>query len=139
FGFDDQTKHEERYAWAEEYMEVVYKLWEGSWEDDAYLCDRENGTFADFRKIHRINHVSERYRVRGPHTPSPSLQRTPVLFQAGSSPTGRAFAARHAEGTFIVSANPKAARKLVDETNQLVEQAGRRKGDLKYIQGLSFV
>ena len=139
FGFDDQTKHEERYAWAEEYMEVVYKLWEGSWEDDAFLRDRERGIFADYKKIHRINHVSERYRVRGPHTPSPSSQRTPVLFQAGASPTGRAFAARHAEGTFIVAANPRAGKKLVDETNQLLESHGRKKGDLKYIQGLSFV
>ena len=139
FGFGDQTKHEDRYAWAEEYMDVVYKLWEGSWEDDAYRSDRANDIFADYTKIHRINHESARYRVRGPHTSAPSMQRTPVLFQAGASPTGRAFAARHAEGTFIVASNPKAGRKLVDETNTLVENAGRKKGDLKFIQGLSFI
>lgn len=139
YGFDDQTKHEDRYAWAEEYMDVVYKLWEGSWEEDAYLSDRASGVFADHNKIHRINHKSGRYQVRGPHTPSPTLQRTPVLFQAGASPTGRAFAARHAEGTFIVAVNPRAGKTLVDETNALVEKNGRKKGDLKFIQGLSFV
>lgn len=139
FGFEHQTKHEERYAWAEEYMDVVYKLWEGSWEEDAFLVDRANDIFADYKKVHRINHASQRYRVLGPHTPSPSPQRTPVLFQAGASQTGRAFAARHAEGTFIVAANPRAGKKLVDETNRMLERFGRKKGDLKFIQGLSFV
>lgn len=139
FGYDQQTKHEERYAWADEYMEVVYKLWEGSWEDDGVLCDRPGGTYADYRKVHRINHESQRYRVPGPHTPSPSPQRTPVIFQAGASPTGRAFAAKHAEGTFIVAAHPQAGKKLITETNQLLVNNGRKKGDLKYIQGLSFV
>jgi alkanesulfonate monooxygenase SsuD/methylene tetrahydromethanopterin reductase-like flavin-dependent oxidoreductase (luciferase family) len=120
-------------------MDVVYKLWEGSWEEDAFLVDRANDIFADYKKVHRINHQSQRYRVLGPHTPSPSPQRTPVLFQAGASQTGRAFAARHAEGTFIVAANARAGKKLVDETNQMLEKFGRRKGDLKFIQGLSFV
>lgn len=139
FGYESQTKHEERYAWAEEYMDVVYKLWEGSWEEGAVLCDRESATYVDYRKVHRIRHESERYRVLGPHTPSPSPQRTPVLFQAGASPTGRAFAARHAEGTFIVAAHPEAGKKLVTETNALLEKCGRKKGDLKYLQGLSFI
>jgi len=139
FGAAHQTKHDERYAWADEYMEVLYKLWEGSWEEDAFLRDRDRGIFSDHRKVHRINHEGKRYKVRGPHTPSPSPQRTPTLFQAGASSTGRAFAARHAEGTFIVAVSPQSARKLVKETNQLVEQYGRKKGDLKYIQGLSFV
>lgn len=139
FGFDRIVPHEERYEWAQEYVDVVYKLWEGSWDDDAVLADRARNLYADPSKVHRIHHRSERYKVLGPHLSQPSPQRTPVLFQAGSSKTGRAFAARHAEGTFIVSLNPQGARRLVEDVNAQVEAAGRQAGDLKYIQGLSFV
>lgn len=139
FGFDHIVPHDERYAWAAEYVDIVYKLWEGSWEDDAVRADRLANVYADPSKIHRIHHESARYKVLGPHLTEPSAQRTPVLFQAGSSTAGRAFAARNAEGTFIVSLNPQAARKLVDSVNQLVVAAGRQAGDLQYIQGLSFV
>ncbi len=139
FGFDRIVPHDERYRWADEYMEVVYKLWEGSWEDDAVVVDRAANIYADPAKIHRIHHASERYKVLGPHLTQPSPQRTPVLFQAGSSRAGRDFAARNAEGTFIVSLNPEGARRLIQSVDAQVEAAGRRKGDLLYIQGLSFV
>ncbi|MDQ0475297.1 NtaA/DmoA family FMN-dependent monooxygenase [Labrys wisconsinensis] len=139
FGFDRIVPHDERYRWAEDYVDVVYKLWEGSWDEDAVRVDRRANVYADPDRIHRIHHRSERYKVLGPHLTQPSAQRTPVLFQAGSSRAGRAFAARHAEGTFIVSLSPEGARKLVEEVDAKVEAAGRRKGDLLYIQGLSFV
>ncbi|MGK2936525.1 MAG: NtaA/DmoA family FMN-dependent monooxygenase [Solirubrobacteraceae bacterium] len=135
----DLTDHDDRYAWAEEYLDVLYKLWEGSWEDDALLQDRATGIHADPSKIHKIHHVSERYQVEGPFLVAPSPQRTPLLFQAGSSPVGRRFAAKHAEAQFISSPNPDAARGLIDDTRRLVEEAGRHRDDLKFFQGLSFV
>jgi FMN-dependent oxidoreductase (nitrilotriacetate monooxygenase family) len=131
--------HDERYAWAAEYMDVVYKLWEGSWEEGAVLRDKAANRYADPSKIHRIRHEGGRYRVLGPHLTEPSPQRVPVLFQAGSSKAGREFAARNAEATFIVSLNPQGARVLIDSVNRLVESVGRKTGDLQYIQGLSFV
>lgn len=85
FGLEELTEHDECYEWAAEYMDVVYKLWEGSWDEGALLIDRERGIFADPSKIHKIHHVGKRYKVEGPHLPSPSPQRTPLLFQAGSS------------------------------------------------------
>jgi FMN-dependent oxidoreductase (nitrilotriacetate monooxygenase family) len=139
FGHDGLLAHDDRYAWAEEYVDVLYKLWEGSWEDDALRADRVSGVYADPAKIHKIHHVSERYRVEGPFLVSPSPQRTPLLFQAGSSPVGRRFAARNAEAQFIVSPNPEKARALIDDTRRLVAEQGRRPGDLKFFQGLSFV
>ncbi len=81
FGLEGLTAHDARYAWADEYVDVTYKLWEGSWDDDALLQDREAGIHADYDKVHRINHVGERYQVEGPHLVSPSPQRTPFLFQ----------------------------------------------------------
>jgi FMN-dependent oxidoreductase (nitrilotriacetate monooxygenase family) len=139
FGFERIVAHDERYAWADEYMEVVYKLWEGSWDDDAVIADKQSGIYADPTKIHRIYHSGKRYRVLGPHLTTPSPQRTPVLFQAGSSKAGRAFAARHAEGTFIASPNPAGARKAIAETRAFAQAAGRDPSDLLFIQGLSFV
>ncbi len=139
FGYDRLTEHDARYEWASEYLDVVYKLWEGSWDDDALLKDRARGVFSDGRCIHKINHVGERYRVEGPHLPSPSPQRTPFLFQAGSSPAGRRFAARHAEGQFIAAPNPAAAAALISDTRALAQQFGRHSTDIKFLQGLSFV
>ncbi|GAA2786609.1 LLM class flavin-dependent oxidoreductase [Saccharopolyspora taberi] len=139
FGYDDITPHDERYAWAEEYVDVVYKLWEGSWEDDALPQDKVRGVHGEFDRVHKIHHVGKRYRVEGPHLVAPSPQRTPLLFQAGSSPAGRRFAARNAEAQFISSPSPDAARDLIADTRGLVAEAGRHPDDLTFFQGLSFV
>lgn len=139
FGFDRIVPHDERYRWAEEYVDVVYKLWEGSWDEDAVVNDKAGNLYADPAKIHRIHHHGQRYKVLGPHLSQPSRQRTPVLFQAGSSRAGRAFAARHAEGTFIAAVNPHGARRQIEETRALVRASGRDAGDLLFIQGMSFV
>ncbi|SNB72949.1 FMN-dependent oxidoreductase, nitrilotriacetate monooxygenase family [Arboricoccus pini] len=139
FGFDEPVAHDERYAWADEYVEVVYKLWEGSWEDGAVLNDPAAGGYANSSLIHEIGHRGQRYRVEGPHLSSPSPQRTPVLIQAGSSKAGRAFAARNAEATFVVCLTPEAARVAVNEIRRDVVAAGRDPSDLLFFQGLSFV
>ncbi|OZC73399.1 LLM class flavin-dependent oxidoreductase [Rhodococcus sp. 06-418-5] len=139
FGYGDLALHEDRYAWADEYVDVVYKLWEGSWDDGALLQDKASGRHGDFSKVHKIDHVGARYSVEGPHLVAPSPQRTPLLFQAGSSPTGRRFAARNAEAQFIASPTPEAARSLIADTRRLVVEEGRSPGDLEFFQGLSFV
>lgn len=139
FGFDRLAEHDERYDWADEYLDVVFKLWEGSWDEDALPKDRQNGIYADASRIHKINHVGPRYRVEGPHLPSPSPQRTPLLFQAGSSTAGRAFAARNAEAQFIMAPNPTAARELISETRAIAERHGRRGEDIKFFQGTCLV
>jgi FMN-dependent oxidoreductase (nitrilotriacetate monooxygenase family) len=139
FNHHERLAHDERYALIDEYVDVLYKLWEGSWEDDALEQDRATGRHADPAKIHKINHVSEHYQVEGPFLVAPSPQRTPLLFQAGSSEAGKDFAARHAEAQFIGSPNPESARALIEETERLVQRYGRRREDLKFFQGLSFV
>jgi long-chain alkane monooxygenase len=138
-GHEGLPEHDERYRWAAEYVEVTYKLWEGSWEDDALLQDTERSLHADPAKIHKIDHIGERYRVAGPHLPSPSPQRTPLLYQAGSSHAGRDFAARHAEGIFMLAANPESARPVIEDTRTRAVAAGRRADDMLFLQGLSFV
>jgi len=105
FGLADELSHEERYERAHEYLEVLYKLWEGSWDDDAVVRDADGGVWADPAKVRRIDHRGRYFSVDGPHLSEPSAQRTPVLYQAGSSPTGRAFAAKHAEAVFVGGAS----------------------------------
>jgi FMN-dependent oxidoreductase (nitrilotriacetate monooxygenase family) len=139
FGLDGLTPHDERYAWADEYMEVVYKLWEGSWDDGALLQDRASGRHGDFERVHRIDHVGPRYRVEGPHLCAPSPQRTPLLFQAGSSPRGMRFAAEHAEAVFLIAPFPAAARQAIEATRALLPACGREADALRFFQGLSFV
>ena len=101
FGLDQQTQHDDRYAFAEEYMEVCYKLWERSWDQDAVRRDRKSGMFADPAKVHSIGHSGEYFKVPGFNLSEPSPQRTPVLYQAGASRRGKDFAAKHAECVFV--------------------------------------
>lgn len=131
--------HDTRYDRGDEYLEVLYKLWEGSWDDDAVVADRERGVYADPAKVHEIGHVGRWYDVPGPHLAEPSPQRTPVLFQAGSSDRGREFAARHAEATFIAARNVAGARANVDDLHARLRRHGRRPEDLLVFQGLTVV
>ncbi|GAA4708990.1 LLM class flavin-dependent oxidoreductase [Phytohabitans rumicis] len=131
-GLDRQLPHDERYAVAEEFMEVVYKLWEGSWEDGAVVRDADAGVFVDPAKVHPVAHDGTHYRVPGIALFEPSVQRTPVLYQAGTSPVGRAFAARHAEGVFLSTYRADMARKLVDDVRERARQAGRDPESLKF-------
>jgi long-chain alkane monooxygenase len=139
YGETGIVQHDERYKWAEEYVDVVFKLLEGSWEDDAVIGDRTTGVFADRAKIHRIDHIGERYSVQGPAITSPSPQRLPYLFQAGSSPAGRHFAAKYAEAQFIAGGGVEIARQVIQSVRQLAVSYGRHPDDVKFFQGLFFV
>jgi FMN-dependent oxidoreductase (nitrilotriacetate monooxygenase family) len=124
-GEDKLTGHDTRYDIADEYMDVVYKLWEGSWEDGALLRDRERGIFTDPGKVHRIVHRGENFTVDAIHLAEPSPQRTPVLYQAGSSPKGRDFAARHAECVFVSGPSQKVIAPRVADIRRLAAGYGR--------------
>lgn len=100
-GLDRQMQHDDRYDMAEEYMEVVYRLWEESWAEDAVLRDAAGGRFTDPARVRRIRHEGRQYRLDAYHLCEPSPQRTPVLYQAGASARGQQFAARHAECVFL--------------------------------------
>src|SRR5438270_9253356 len=100
-GLARQPEHDTRYEIAEEYMQIVYKLWEGSWEDGAALRDRTQRVFARPEKVHRIRHNGRYFQIEAIHLCEPSPQRTPLIYQAGASSRGRQFAATHAECVFI--------------------------------------
>ncbi|SDM24278.1 LLM class flavin-dependent oxidoreductase [Sediminibacillus halophilus] len=132
-GLEDQVSHDERYDIAAEYVDVCYKLWEGSWEDDAVRLDKENGIYTDPEKVHDIQHEGKYFKVPGAHLSEPSPQRTPVIYQAGASKKGRAFAASNAECVFIGAPTIEAARQSVKKLREETVLAGRNPEDVKIL------
>ncbi len=124
-GQSAQTKHDDRYDLAEEYLEVCYKLWEGSWEDDAVVRDRAAGIFTHPEKVHPIGHSGKHFTVPGIHLSEPSPQRTPVLYQAGASSRGKDFAGQHAECIFVAAPSKPVLKRYVANVREAAERAGR--------------
>jgi FMN-dependent oxidoreductase (nitrilotriacetate monooxygenase family) len=137
-GFSNQTSHDMRYDMADEYMEVVYKLWEGSWEDDAVVRDRANGIFAAPEKVHRIRHEGKYYRLDAIHLCEPSPQRTPLLYQAGASARGRELAAKHAECVFVTGSK-RIVKSNVADIRQRAAAHGRGRSEILMFAGLSVI
>lgn len=138
-GFEKLPEHDARYDAAEEYLEILYKLWEGSWDDDAVLRDRERGIFADASKVRAVSHQGQYYKMEGIHLAEPSPQRTPLLFQAGASARGQDFAARHAECVFIAGPTPQSARPTVDALRAKTLANGRGEDAIKILSLITVV
>jgi FMN-dependent oxidoreductase (nitrilotriacetate monooxygenase family) len=138
-GIEGQAAHDDRYDLADEYMSLVYKLWEGSWDDDAVLQDRAGGVYADPEKVRVIHHHGKQYKVDAMHLCAPSPQRTPVLYQAGSSGRGRRFAASHAECVFVNGQKKEAVRAIVDDIRAQAVQLGRAADDIKAFMGATLI
>jgi alkanesulfonate monooxygenase SsuD/methylene tetrahydromethanopterin reductase-like flavin-dependent oxidoreductase (luciferase family) len=129
-GLAAQPDHDGRYDAADEYMSVVYQLWEASWEEGAVRRDKSNRIFADPAKIHRVRHNGRRHHVDAIHLAEPSPQRTPVLYQAGSSTRGREFAATHAECVFVFGADKRITGDIVADIRGRAAAHGRDPKDI---------
>lgn len=139
FGLENEMEHDSRYANADEYLDVLYKLWEGSWDDDAIVEDRDGAVYADPEKIRYIDHRGPRYAVAGPHLSSPSPQRTPLLIQATASPRGAEFAGRHAELVFTGGGSFAQISGTIARIRDELERQGRDRNDVKFVVGASVV
>jgi FMN-dependent oxidoreductase (nitrilotriacetate monooxygenase family) len=129
-GQAQQIKHDGRYDLAEEYLEVCYKLWEGSWQDDAVVRDRASGVFTHPEKVHPIRHDGQYFKVPGIHLSEPSPQRTPVLYQAGASSRGKDFAGANAECIFVAAPSKPVLKRYVSNVREAAERAGRNPRDI---------
>ena len=138
-GNEDQLEHDDRYDHADEYLEVLYKLWEGSWEDDAVVRDRESGVFTDPSKVHEIGHKGKYFTVPGIHLSEPSPQRTPVIYQAGASSRGIAFAAGNAEAIFVAASTKPVLKATVRKIRDALEAAGRDRYSAKIYTLLTII
>ncbi|KAJ5112490.1 Nitrilotriacetate monooxygenase component A/pristinamycin IIA synthase subunit A [Penicillium argentinense] len=131
-GLDTPIEHDERYQQADEFLRVLYKLWEGSWAPDALSPNPEEDSYVDPDKVRQINHKGKYYSLNTRHIVDPSPQRTPFLFQAGTSPAGSAFASTHAEAIFVSSHSPEVLRPKVDRIRQLAAENGRDPRSIKF-------
>lgn len=136
YGGGGQISHTDRYARAEEYMAVVTALWD-SWAEDAVIDDRANGRYAKPDRIRPIRHEGEHYRVAGPLNLPRSPQGRPVFVQAGSSDTGRRFAARHAEAVFTAHMEKATAQAFYADLKFLIAAEGRLPQQVLILPGLS--
>ncbi len=138
-GQQKKQKHDTRYDIAHEYMQVVYRLWEQSWEDGAVIRDRAHGVFTDPSKVHQVDHDGEYFKLHAIHLCEPSPQRTPVLFQAGTSPKGQAFAGEHAECVFIGGHTAEHHAKSVARLREQAVAHGRDPNCLKIFAAITVI
>src|SRR6266446_4925580 len=136
FGGEGQVSHADRYARGEEFMSVVKALWD-SWAADAVLDDRQGGRYAQPDRIRPINHRGDFYQVAGPLNLPRCPQGRPVLVQAGSSDTGRRFAARHAEAVFTAHMAKATAQEFYTDLKRLAAAEGRNPEHVLILPGLS--
>ncbi|WP_229052459.1 LLM class flavin-dependent oxidoreductase [Aeromicrobium sp. Leaf350] len=133
FGVDEHLPHDVRYDRAEEFVEVVHKLW-GSWDKDALVVDKDSGQFARPGSVRPIDHSGQWFSVRGPLNVPHSPQSRPVLMQAGSSGRGRDFAGRWAEAVFAVDPTPEGRKSFYKDIKDRAETFERGRGDVKVLQ-----
>ena len=136
FGHDRPVEHAERYAQAYEFLDVVTKLWD-SWADDAIVDDRRGGRYADAGRVQPINYVGKYRKVAGPLNISRSPQGRPVFVQAGSSTTGRRFAAQYAEAIFTAHLEKSTAVEFYSDIKSQALALGRSPDQIVILPGLS--
>jgi FMN-dependent oxidoreductase (nitrilotriacetate monooxygenase family) len=138
FGREAIMDHDERYDYADEFVELCCRLWD-SWEPAAVLMNRETGEYANPDKVHRVEHVGKYFRCRGPLNVTRSPQGRPLLIQAGSSPRGLKFAAKHAEVQFAVRGSAEGMKQYRDRLNTVLKDLGRSSADLKVLWGVNVI
>ncbi|KAH7395548.1 HK97 family phage prohead protease [Cadophora sp. MPI-SDFR-AT-0126] len=131
-GISSPIEHDERYRQADEYLRVLYKLWEGSWSRDALVEDKENDTYIDPDLVRTIKHHGKYYELESRHIVDPSPQRTPFLFQAGTSAAGSQFASTHAEAIFVTGHSPSVIAPKIAKIRALAASQGRDPNSIKF-------
>jgi len=132
FGMDKLPPREMRYAMADEYVDLVCKLFD-SWEPDAVVMDRARGVYADHTKVHPIHFKGKFFSCRGPLNTVRAPQGRPVFVQAGGSPRGRKFAAMHADSIIAVANGIEGMKQYRDEVRAHAVAAGRDPDDVKVL------
>jgi len=136
FSRTEHYPHDERYRRAEEFIDVVQGLWD-SWEDDAFVFDKEKGVFFDSEKLHTLDYKGQYFSVRGPLNIARSTQGHPVIVQAGSSEPGQRLAARTAEVVFAQRSDLEKAKEFYKNLKSKMSDYGRHSDELSILVGIS--
>lgn len=135
----EPTAHDLRYDIGDDFLDLSLKFFEGTWEDDAVLADKEAKIYALPERVHPVSHRGPHFSSDGVFPVEPSPQRTPVLFQAGSSGRGRAFAARNAECVLLQGSDVETVAANVTDIRQQAAAYGREEGSIKLLVGLTIL
>ena len=135
YSLDQHPAHADRYERAIEFAEVVTGLWD-SWDEDAFIRDKESGVFFDPSKLHPLHHKGKHFQVRGPLNVGRSPQGRPVLVQAGASGTGRDVAARLAELVFTAQTTFEQGREFYGDVMGRLPRYGRSPAEVLVMPGL---
>ncbi|GAA1705594.1 LLM class flavin-dependent oxidoreductase [Microbacterium sediminicola] len=138
FGHERMREHDLRYDMAQEYLDLTRRFWEESWDDGALVNDPSAPVYVDPEKLHMIEHEGQFYRSRGYLTVDPSAQRTPVIFQAGSSGRGKEFAAANADCVLLQSSAPEQMAANIADIRRRAEANGRDPRSVKVVATQSF-
>ncbi|MEC0239303.1 LLM class flavin-dependent oxidoreductase [Paenibacillus dokdonensis] len=131
----EHPEHDKRYRIATEYLEVARGLWD-SWEDDAFVRNKETGVFFDPEKMHELNHVGEFFSVKGPLNIARSKQGQPVIFQAGASEVGKNYASKEADAIFTGAENLEEAIRFAQDVKARAADFGRNPDDVLIFPGI---
>ncbi|MFF2481359.1 LLM class flavin-dependent oxidoreductase [Paenibacillus sp. NPDC058071] len=138
FSRDRHLEHDQRYKVATEFLDVVKGLWD-SWEEDAFLRDKNTGVYFDSSKLHTLNYKGEHFSVRGPLSMERTPQGRPVIVQAGSSDAGKDFAARHAEIVFTHQNSIEESKRFYHDIKERAAKLGRNPNELLVLPGISTI
>ena len=134
FGREDHMEHDERYARAREFFDVVTGLWD-SWADDAFIRDVGSGIYSDPAKLHVLDHRGKYLNVRGPLNIGRPIQGWPAIVQAGASDAGRQLCAEVADAVFTAQSNLDEGRRFYADVKGRAEKAGRDPEHIKILPG----
>ncbi|MBD9646042.1 LLM class flavin-dependent oxidoreductase [Pantoea sp. PNT02] len=138
FSRSTHPEHDERYRVASEYLQVVKGLWD-SWEGDAFVRDKQSGEFFAADKLHTLNHKGHYFSVQGPLNVGRSPQGRPIVFQAGASEAGKAFAAEAADAIYTRQETLEQAREFREDVRRRLVARGRDADDIRVFQGISVI
>lgn len=136
FGRDEHYEHDFRYEMADEWIDLVGRLWD-SWEDDAVVGDHESGVFADHTKVHPVNFEGRFYKSRGPLNTIAPTGGHPIVCQAGGSPAGRSLAAKYADTVVASVPGIEAMKEYRADMDERLIAAGRKPSDVKILFTIS--
>ncbi|TNV22554.1 LLM class flavin-dependent oxidoreductase [Buttiauxella sp. B2] len=138
FSREKHPEHALRYRIADEYLDVVKGLWD-SWEEDAFIRDKESGQFFDPNKLNTLDHRGDFFQVAGPLNISRTPQGRPIIFQAGASDDGKKIAARHADAIFTHHEFIEEAQHFYRDVKSQLESHDRKADELLIFQGVSVI
>ncbi|GAA3200391.1 hypothetical protein GCM10020255_104710 [Rhodococcus baikonurensis] len=131
--------HALRYERAGQFIETARALWD-SWADDAISDSRTSEHWSTPGAVGDVRKQTSQFDISVTPTLPRSRQGHPVIFQAGDSPSGRDFAATHADVIFSRHGTHfDGALDFAEDIRARLRRAGRPEDDVKILPSTQIV